>query len=157
MPDSDLFLPGDAFRKIDLRTLAGWNAHAHENGRTAFSAEGIEVIDPDAEILAYAAYVVGEAPDRDRFGLGDTAGDAWLIVAFLVEEKGGRVAGRITEVRASAFKAQPLAEPPPDVMASLYDAAERYAQKRQQMGLPLGVSLHGVVPDTPEHDEESEQ
>jgi len=59
-------------------------------------------------------------------------------------EKGGRPAGRIAEVRTSAFKVQPLAEPPPDVMRVLYDQSERYAQKRRSMGLPLGASLHDV-------------
>ena len=141
----DLVLPGDAIRAVDLRTLVGWNAYAREQGRTAFSDQGVDVIDADHLMFAFAAYVIGEAPETGGFGLEGVPDDQWLLVAFLVRESEKGWRGRIAEVRAGAFAQQPLAEPPPNVMRALYEGAERYRAKREAQGIPLGRSLYGLT------------
>lgn len=144
MTDHDLFIPAEALREIDLQTLAGWNAVAFEGGRTAFKPEGIDVIDPAAPIVAYAAYALDADPAGGNLGLEGVAADGWLLVVCWVRERGGEHRGRVLEVRASAFQSQPSAAPSPTVMFALYDGAERYVAKRAANGMPVGVSLYRV-------------
>jgi hypothetical protein len=139
-----LTLPGDAFRQLDFTTFVGWNAHALEQGQTAFSSAGIDVIDPESPITAYAAYVIGQGPDDGGFGLADVPKDMWLLVVAYVNERKKGWAGRVLEVRAAAFRAQPETVPPPHVMAGLYKAAESYRVERERMGVPIGRSLYDV-------------
>ncbi len=142
--EPDLLLPADAFREINPQTLAGWNAHAFEIGRTCFTQAGVEVVDPDHQIVVYASYVLDEAPDDGKTGLAGVAADAWLLVICLLRERNGAERGRVLEVRSSAFQAQPLSAPNPLVMRALYDGAERYVAKRAAQGLPVGISLHAA-------------
>jgi hypothetical protein len=142
MEAHDLTLPADALRVVSRDTLAGWNAYAHEQGRTSFDPAGVEVIVPAEPVYTYAAYVLGEAPDGGKFGLEGVPESMWLLVAALVYEAENGWRGRALEVRASAYRAQPTSAPPPNVMMALYKAAERYHDKRERIGLPLGVSLY---------------
>jgi len=146
MPSTNLHVPEDAIRAIDRALLAGWNAVAHERGRTAFTPAGIDVIAEDEPIFAYAAYAIGEADSPDKFGISNVPGDWWLLVACLVWESARSMwAGRMIEVQAGAFRQAPLASPPPNVLSALYQAGERYREKREQMGLPIGTSLHELT------------